>query len=140
MVSLALEYQKKELTFQVNSFELPEMLSKYNAWADLIIKVLMYEKGTFPDTPDLGLGIHKSHYQDLNAYATKLKTDLEYQLSTYLPDIPVHSMDVYGKATEYGHLLVIGIEFLNDDGTIQPLYLKGMKKQNSKFFDFEINF
>ena len=137
---MALEYQKKELTFQVNSFELPEMLSKYNAWADLIIKVLMYEKGTFPDIPDLGLGIHKAHYQDLTSFANRLKSDLEYQLTTYLPDIPVNGMDVYGTQTQNGQLLVIGIEFLNDDGTIVPLYLKGSKKENSRFFDFEINF
>lgn len=137
---MALEYQKKELTFQVNDFELPETLSKYNAWADLIIKVMMYEKGTFPDVPDLGIGIHKAHYQDLTSYANRLKSDLEYQLQTFLPDIPVNGLDVYGTVTQYGELLVVGVEFLNDDGSIQTLYLKGNKKENARFFDFEINF
>lgn len=139
-IFLALEYQKQELTFQLNSFNKPDTLTKYNAWADLILKLLIYEKGTFPDLPEMGLEINKAHYQDLKTYSKRLKSDLEFQLSTYLPDIPVASVDVYGMDNEYGTLLVIGIEIFNDNGTTQMLYLKGSKSESTRMFDFEINF
>lgn len=136
---MALEYQKQELTFQVNDFSMPKVNSNYIAWSDLIIKLAMFEPGTFPDLPEAGLGINRAQYQDLDSYAARLKSNLENQISKYLPDIPVSNLDVFGTETEHGTLLVIGVEFTADE-TTKTVYLKGSRGSSDKMFNFEIDF
>lgn len=52
-----------------------------------IIRLILIEKGTYPDHPDMGVGIRSRYRFAFESELTSLQEDIETQISTYLPEV-----------------------------------------------------
>ena len=52
-----------------------------------IIRLILIEKGTYPDHPDMGVGIRSRYRLAFESELTSLQEDIETQISTYLPEV-----------------------------------------------------
>lgn len=52
-----------------------------------IIRLILVEKGTYPDHPDMGVGIRSRYRFAFESELTSLQEDIETQITTYLPEV-----------------------------------------------------
>lgn len=90
-------YTKAELTFEINSFGKPLELSGVKAWTRNVLRLLFMEKGTMPSDPDMGCGITREMYHDIQTLKGTIRSQAESQIKQYLPDIPFLALNVYSE-------------------------------------------
>ena len=52
-----------------------------------IIRLILIEKGTYPDHPDLGVGIRSRYRFAFESELISLQNDIESQIAMYLPEV-----------------------------------------------------
>ena len=87
-----------ELTFQVNDFRQPKVLTNYYQVAKRLQNLVLMKKGTMPNDYDMGLDINSYRFEYRNDKTQNLiKSDLQVQIDKYLPDIPVSNFEILFK-------------------------------------------
>ena len=102
-----LESNKKELTLGLNSFNTPKELSGVEAWIQLIINLMFIRKGQYPSNPKIGIGIQDYDYNFVDDAIASLQADLKYQTETFIPEVPIESIQVTSTTVERQNVLVI---------------------------------
>ena len=112
--------QKSELTFDINAFDRPLELSKYQAWGTLIAQLALYTPGTFPSDPRIGCELTYQLFNDEDHMNNIFVPKLEKQVADYLPDIPlkgIRFIPYTGNISEYAGVYFMTITF-DDAGNL----------------------
>ena len=89
------ESLKKEFMLGVNEFNTSKSVEGLEALAYLIQSLLLIEPGTYPNNPDLGVGIHLYEFEILdNPTIDEISTKIEMQINKYIPNINLDSVIV----------------------------------------------
>lgn len=137
MPSRTPEPNKKELLLSTNVFNKPTELIGKDAWARLVLNLLFMRKGTFPSMPNMGVGIQDYQYEFLDTAINSLNFEIEDQINTYLPDLPVSSVNVTSTEVDGQTILILVINFTDKgtvDSTVVAAAVSGMR-----LVDFEIS-
>lgn len=137
MPSRTPEPNKKELLLSTNVFNKPTELIGKDAWARLVLNLLFMRKGTFPSMPNMGVGIQDYQYEFLDTAISSLNFEIEDQINTYLPDLPVSSVNVTSTEVDGQTILILVINFTDKgtvDSTVVAAAVSGMR-----LVDFEIS-
>ena len=77
---------EKDYVMSLNDFNKPKEVIKRNALNIRLLRLLLLEKGTYPDHPDMGVDI-VGKWRFLNTIDTyKLDSEISNQISRYLPE------------------------------------------------------
>lgn len=135
-------YQKAELTFEINSFGKPLELSGVQAWTRDVLRILMMEKGTMPSDPNMGCGITREMYHDIQTLKGTIRNHADSQIKQYLPDIPYLAMKVYSEdeLVKDGNpnIVYYMIAFQHNSEEVKTVTVAS--KVTHKVIDFEIRF
>lgn len=129
--------QKSELTFDINGFNKPLELSRYQAWGTLIAQLALYTPGTFPSDPKIGCGLTYQLFNDEDHMNNIFVPKLEKQVSDYLPDIPlkgIRFIPYTGNISEYAGVYFMTITF--DDVDKLVTVVTAMKENSNSRIDF----
>lgn len=130
------ETNKKELLLGLNLFQKPAELVGKDAWARLTLNLLFLRKGTYPSAPQMGVGIQDYDYEFLEEIISPLQEDIQAQMHTYLPSVPLTDVQVTSTEFEGKPILVIGLGFY-DNGAVK--YSAVAAQVSNKLIDFEIS-
>ena len=135
-------YTKAELTFEINSFGKPLELSGIEAWTRDVLRILFMEKGTMPSDPEMGCGITREMYHDIQTLKGTIRTQAESQIRQYLPDVPFLAMNVYSEdelvSDGNPNIVYYMISFQKNADEIKTVTVAS--KVTHKVIDFEIRF
>ena len=111
--------KSKDVLFQMSDYNVPLIVNGPDAWTHNILDILFLEKGTYSDSPDLGLDLNSITYMDVDSTVSYVSSELNYQVRKYLPDVPVTNLTVTTKPTATDEsVLNIQITFSLDYGRI----------------------
>ena len=80
----------REYVLGVDQFNMPKCVDNNDAVYLELIRLIMLEKNTYTTHPDMGVGIVSRYRYSFTTDIEILKTDIENQIATYLPQlIPV---------------------------------------------------
>jgi len=114
MQNNTLESSKKELILGLNSFNKPGEVIGKDAWIKLITYLMFMKKGSYPSCPTMGIGIQQYDYQFMDKVITDLQMDIQDQISTYLPDIPLESVSIDSSEINGQMILLITLTFIDN--------------------------
>jgi hypothetical protein len=82
---------KDELLLAKSVFNTNAVRTKLEALAQVLQNIIIYEPGTFPNQPELGVGIENYQFEFLDDKTmTELKTNIDNQIQKFIPsDIKV---------------------------------------------------
>ena len=106
-----LEAQKAELSLSTNAFNQPLEYSGKNAWIKLIIDLLLTEPGTYPSNPEIGIGLKNYEFQFIESAIVEIEEKLQYQIKTFLPDLPVTDLIVKSENIDGKPYLLVLVQF-----------------------------
>lgn len=135
MQNNTLESSKKELILGLNSFNKPGETIGKTAWIKLITYLMFMKKGTYPSCPTMGIGIQQYDYEFMDTAITNLQTDIQDQVSAYLPDVPLNSVSVESSDVNGQKILLITLTFV-DNGTTDSAVIATLAAPN--IIDFEV--
>jgi hypothetical protein len=94
----------------VDEFYSPKIVKNNDAIYTLLVRLLQLEPGSIQSHPEMGVGIvSKYRFGEAETVAEDLKTELEKQISTYLP----HLVGVEVRAYTSNKILFVEIEVNN---------------------------
>lgn len=107
----------REPTFDLNDFDQPKELAPPVSWMTDIIYLLFYEKGTFHDTPDIGVDINSQSFDNVEYIVYYLKNEITNQVNVHLSNIPVREINVtsYFWQEKQVNVLVVTVTFSIDN-------------------------
>ena len=110
----------KEPTFTVSDFNSPKEVENADMWIELICQLVFLEKGTYSDSPDIGVHITKYEFTDLIHDASVIELEIRDQITKYLSDIPIGMLTVkpYYWSERNIYVLRILVGFLQGSVTI----------------------
>ena len=102
----------KDTLFEISDFNVPKIISGADAWVKLILNLLFLENGTYSDAPNLGLDLKAHTYMDSTALVNYVTTELDKQVNSYMPQIPLSKTVVTAKPMDNGDtILYITLSF-----------------------------
>ena len=121
-----------ELTFQVNDFRQPKVLTNYYQVAKRLQNLVLMKKGTMPNDYDMGLDINSYRFEYRNDKTQNLiKSDLQVQIDKYLPDIPVSNFEILFKTMDDYVTVYIGFSFTDYSGSKSVILSFDMSSTNN---------
>lgn len=85
----------KDFTFDIDSDGKCTEITGTNAIIAAVTNIILAKPGNFPLTPGLGLDVGKYMFEPFDDYVlSKIKTDIMRQVSAYVPDSDLVSVDV----------------------------------------------
>lgn len=114
---MALEANKKELGLSTNVFNKATEYQGKTAWFQLILNLIFLRPGTYPSIPNMGVGIQDYDYEYIDDVKDNIRNKIEEQISLFLPDVPLASVEVTSVEYEGKTILLIVIS-LDDNGQI----------------------
>lgn len=102
----------KDVLFEIDDYNVPKIVNNADAWAHMILNLLFLENGTYSDAPELGLDLKNKTYMESTAMINFVQSQLNSQVSMYMPDIPVSNITVMTVDTpQADNVLYITISF-----------------------------
>lgn len=136
--SETLEYQKNELTLDINSFDKPKELANAKAWAQLMLNLIFLKPGTYPSLPEMGVGLEGYQYEDLESAIGELNTIISSQQKQYLPQIPVENVNVSSMDYNGQKIIVIQMAFTLKTQTVSSVVAVNAS-YGRNFLDFDVS-
>lgn len=136
---MAIKYppSAKDTVMSLDNYRSPTILNGADAWVRDIINILFIEKGTYSDTPDLGIDIESLTYIDDDTLVSYVNNELHKQTKLYLSNIPISKITVGTYSTNNGdNLLLIDIAF---DYTQSPVHKSALVSLRNKTLDFIVD-
>jgi hypothetical protein len=128
---------KDELLLAKSVYNTNAVRTKLEALAQVLQNIIIYETGTFPNQPELGVGIENYQFEFLDDRTmSELKTKIDDQINKFIPsDIRVEPkveaiMNELGKKILVISFRVSGLDNTNTDSEINMLF--GKDKTNRK--------
>lgn len=117
------ECEKSEMLLSINAFDQPTETTGPKAWANLIKNLLFMVPGSIPSDPEMGCDIGQYEFMFIDEVIDDVQENIEKQIYTYLPDIPLESVSVqngkdYGSPNILYITLVFNIEDVEDNITV----------------------
>lgn len=112
-----------EHSLSVNEFGQPSVLTDQYAVPVKLIELLLLNPGTYPTKPDMGVGLIRNYRYTFMDNLQDLQTEIENQISTYLPEFT--SVEVRLYTEDPTKQLLIGISV---DDSAYTLVLDQEKK------------
>jgi hypothetical protein len=121
----------------LSGFKTPLEFEKLKAWSMLILLLIFREKGSCPSDPNMGVGINSYEFTFMDTAIDQLTSEMNDQVRTYLPDIPVENIEVaeLRLPTRPDPILTISLDFSHDD---MEEYMVMVAKINTRIIDFDI--
>lgn len=117
-----------DVTFKLDNYMAPQKLTGADAWVHTIINLLFIEKGTYSDTPNLGINLKSLKYLDADSLVNYLQNELKEQCNLYLPNIPLNDILIGLKTRANGEIIaIINLGFTTSKGTINKSALVSIK-------------
>ena len=129
------EDQKTELTFQMDAFNKPLELTKYQAWAQEVITVMMMEPGTLPSSPLCGCGFNAQLMKDVEYLNNTVSAKVNNMVEEYLEEIPFDSISFEEYDIDKSVILVY-INFTTSSMTVQTVVTAMSANKTSGGIDF----
>ena len=98
-----------EFGFSVDEFKNPKVYKNIEAVGTLLVRLLLLEPGTIQSHPDAGVGLISRFRYSMEGSASKLQSEYQKQIETYLPQLQGVKISVIEKDRAF----VIGVE-IND--------------------------
>ncbi len=87
-----------EFSFSVDDFKSPKVYKDPKAVAILLTRLLLLEPGTIQSHPEMGVGLYSNFMYGMEgATASSLKSSIQKQITTYLPDFQSLNVSVVQK-------------------------------------------
>lgn len=105
-------YNSNELTFEVDDYMQPKVVTNLEQIARRIQNLVLMKKGTMPNNYDMGVDInsYRMEYKNENTLSA-IRTEVSNQIAKYLPGIPTNTMEIIFKHEDYATLVYIGFDF-----------------------------
>lgn len=133
---MALEADKKELGLSTNVFNKATEYQGKTAWFQLILNLIFLRPGTYPSIPNMGVGIQDYEYEFLDDVKDNIQAAIQEQVKTFLPDIPLDSVEV--SSVDYnGKIIMLIAISLIDNGEIVTGAVAS--EVTNKLIDFDIS-
>ena len=114
------EEQKSELTFVINEFQKPLELTKFQAWTQQILTILLMEPGSFPSIPTLGCGLNYQMFKTVDYLNSSFSRKAASQIEEYLGEIPFDSIS-FSEYSEDASVIILYIKFTETASTIKTV-------------------
>lgn len=132
------DYQKKELSLNINSFDEPDKITGPKAWVNLILTLIYMDKGTYPESPEMGIGIMDYDFQFADEVIDDLEEAINEQVRIYLPDVPFESASVEEYDLSNGDTaLLITINLLTNEGESETAVIA--VDTSTQYLDFAVS-
>lgn len=114
-----------ELTLNITEFNRFDIKSNLYAFAQQVQNICLIEKGTYPNLPQLGVGIENYEFENGSSYILdKIKDEIDEAIADFVPnnfdvEITVELQDIMSK--QYGQvvkILVIHFDMSNPSNTV----------------------
>ena len=87
-----------EFSFSVDDFKSPKVYKNPKAVAVLLTRLLLLAPGTIQSHPEMGVGLYSNFMYGMEgATASSLKSSIQKQITTYLPDFQSLNVSVVQK-------------------------------------------
>ena len=87
-----------EFSFSVDDFKSPKVYKDPKAVAVLLTRLLLLEPGTIQSHPEMGVGLYSNFMYGMEGTtASNLKSSIQKQITTYLPDFQSLNVSVVQK-------------------------------------------
>jgi phage baseplate assembly protein W len=124
------EHKIADLDFSLNGFREQKVLYDENAYAQMIKRLLLMRKGTYPSIPDMGIGISTYRFQDIDRLtAGDLRKDIQAQINKYIPTLPLEKIDIAKVKYKGDYVLYIDIAITSP--TVKKISYAYMQKGKS---------
>lgn len=133
---MLMESQKKESVLSVDVFGKPGALSGVEAWCDLIIRLICMTPGTYPSLPEMGVGLASYEYSTIESVIGQLTNEINQQVRTYLPDIPIDTITTKTQQWKQDTLLIFIIQFSQAKETLPIVSVVSYQVKN--IINFEV--
>jgi hypothetical protein len=90
----------KDVIFEISDYNVPKIISGADAWVEMILNLLFLENGTYSDAPDIGLDLKNHTYMETGEIIDYVTTELNRQVGSYMPGIPLSHISVQASTTE----------------------------------------
>lgn len=120
-----------ELTFGMNAFDEPEVLTGTKAKAKQLIRLLFLEKGIHRGAPSMGIDILSYRFMLMDADSiSKLKAEILNQCQTFLPNLVVTDVEIVrtGHTTQS-----IGFRLDDTEGSTDIIMSLGQSASDTRF-------
>lgn len=94
MTDERMECEKTELLLSINAFDQPAEASGAKAWGNLVTNLLFMSPGTIPSDPEMGCDVGQYEFSFIEDVREELEQIIQDQISTYLPDVPIESVEI----------------------------------------------
>lgn len=101
-----------ELDFGFDDFRRQKVFINDDAYIQLLKRLLLTRKGTYPSIPDLGIGIQTYRFEDIDMLiAGDMKNEITRQINTYIPRLPLEEINIYKLPYKGDFILYIDVSF-----------------------------
>ena len=132
------EFQKKEVSLNMNAFNKPAEYVKIEAWMREITNLLFTIPGTYSTDPKLGVGIQNFRYAFFDETTVKLEERITHQCRKYLPDIPIGAITASSQNVNGVDVAFLKIPIQVGDSDLRTAYVAIDTK--SKTLNYEVAF
>lgn len=117
-----------DVTFKLDNYMAPQKLTGADAWVHNILDTLFIEKGTYSDTPNLGINLKSLRYMDADSLVNYLQNELKEQCNLYLPNIPLDDILIGLQTRANGEIIaIITLGFSTSKGKISKSAIMSIK-------------
>lgn len=97
----------REYFIGIDEFNHPKVYTDQHATFVLLIRLILLEPGTYPNHPDMGVGLVSRYRFAMKEKLANLQTRIEEQISTYLPEFSAVNVEVsYEKEHKYTQISI----------------------------------
>lgn len=131
------ENEKVELNLSLNAHNTPQEFINHKAWANLIMQLVISEPGTWPTTPEMGVGLGNYNFETIDTFEREITTRIKNQVAKYLPEIPLDDVAMTSKTMENSTSKYVIFLFQFIEGSGLSTIAVATSKRN-KIINFEV--
>ena len=97
----------REYFIGIDEFNHPKVYTDQHATFVLLIRLILLEPGTYPNHPDMGVGLVSRYRFVMKEKLGELQTRIQNQINTYLPEFSAVNVEVsYEKQHKYTQISI----------------------------------
>ena len=124
MKELTKECLKPNLILDINEFNKNASYDDIYSLVSMVQTLIIMEKGTYPNHPDMGIGIRNYKFEFMDSITlNELRDNIVTQINKYLPNTLISNINVKTIKNELenkNNTVIVLIEFSQDDRTDIP--------------------
>ena len=98
----------REYFIGIDEFNHPKVYTDQHATFVLLIRLILLEPGTYPNHPDMGVGLVSRYRFVMKEKLGELQTRIQNQINTYLPEFSAVNVEVsYEEQHKYTQISIM---------------------------------